>query len=232
MVDINNDDLAELVSFLQGLNLDYSLGREFGYVDDPNGPVLICVDAVLQARRNYERIVKPRINRFRRQWPQISSLSDLKRLIERYGHGRFEEEVWDYRSPKRVQTLELLVDWFLAYKRKLGFADDLDAMRHWARQPYRQPLSADGVRGIGFKTTKYLQMLAGTQTVAPDTHIHQAVEDALGRSVANETAVDLLEEAARRLGVGATALDHAIWKVYSGNQAGQQKERHGRAVCS
>lgn len=114
------------------------------------------------------------------------------------------------------------MNWFLAYQRKHGFADDLEAMRYWAQQPYKEPLSAYGVRGIGIATTQYLRMLAGANTTKPDRHIRQAIKDALGRWVEDEEAIFLIEAVAQRLDMRATNLDHAIWKLYSGDQAGQQ----------
>ena len=234
MVDISDDDVRRMVNFLQGMNLDYGLGREHQYVNCPNGPVLICLDAVLQIHRKYEGVVKPRLAYFQRNWPDIFSLSDLKQLIELYGHEGFVK-VWNYQYTERVQTLELLVDWFLDYKRERGIDNDLEAIRHWARRPYSQPLSANGVRGIGIKTTQYIRILAGVDTVAPDTHILDAVNDAFdafGVSAGPETAIVLLEAAAREMGVSARKLDYAIWKIYSGNKAGQQKDCHGRAICS
>ena len=217
---ISDADVERIVDFVVhelNLDLDDRLGDEYGYDD----PVLICLDAVLAVQRRYKQFVVPRIARFQQEYPHVRSLSDLKQLIECYGHRRFGEQVWNYRYLPRIQTLELLVNWFLAYQQKHGFADDLEAMRYWAQQPYKEPLSAYGVRGIGIATTQYLRMLAGADTVKPDVRIHQAIEDALGRSVENEEAISLIEEAVRRLGVGATTLDHAIWKVYSGNQAGR-----------
>ena len=205
--------IAHFVVHELNLDLDDRLGDEYGY----DNPVLICLDAVLAIQRRYKQFVVPRISRFQQEYPHIRSLSDLKQLIERYGHRRFGEQVWNYRYLPRIQTLELLVNWFLAYQQKHGFADDLEAIRYWAQQPYQEPLSAYGVRGIGIATTQYLRMLTGADTVKPDVRIHQAIEDALGRSVENEEAISLIEEAARRLGVGATTLDHAIWKFYSGN---------------
>ena len=233
MVDISDSDVRHMVDFLRGLNLNYELGPEHRYVNDPNGPVLICLDAVLQVHRNYRLVVKPRLAYFQRNWPDVRSLSNLKQLIESYGPEGFVK-VWDYDYPAQVQTLERLVDWFLKYKREHDMDNDLEAICHWANQPYRQPLSADGVRGIGFKTTKYLQVLAGVDTVAPDTHILDAVNEAFeafGVSAGPETAVVLLEATARQMGVSARELDYAIWKAYSGNQAGQKDSCHGRAVC-
>ena len=213
---VSDADVERIVDFVMhelNLDLDDRLGDEYGYDD----PVLICLDAVLAIQRRYKQFVVPRIARFQQECPHIRSLSDLKQLIERYGHRRFGEQVWNYRYLPRIQTLELLVNWFLAYQQKHGFADDLEAMRYWAQQPYREPLSAYGVRGIGIATTQYLRMLAGADTVKPDVRIHQAIEDALGRSVEDAEAISIIEAAARRLGVGAVTLDHAIWKFYSGN---------------
>ena len=232
MVDISDSDVRYMVDFLRGLDLNFELGDEYRHVDKPSGPVLICLEAVLQIHRNFRLVVKPRLAYFQRNYPDTRSLADLKQLIELHGYEGFVK-VWNYDDPERVETLERLVDWFLNYQQGHDIDDDLKAICHWANQPYRRPLSADGVRGIGIKTTKYLQMLAGVDTVAPDTHILKAVKqafDAFGVSAGPEKAVLLIEKSARQMGVSARKLDHAIWKFYSGNQSGQQG--HGRAICS
>ena len=131
MVDISDSDVRHMVDFLRGLNLNYELGREHCYVNYSNGPVLICLDAVLQIRQDYQHFVVPCIAHFRQHWSHIRSLSGLKQLIEQYGHDGFHE-VWDYRYPARAQTLESLVEWFLTYKKEHRITDDLDAMRYWA----------------------------------------------------------------------------------------------------
>ena len=193
--------------------MDDRLGDEYGYDD----PVLICLDAVLAIQRRYKQFVVPRIARFQQECPHIRSLSDLKQLIERYGHRRFGEQVWNYRYLPRIQTLELLVNWFLAYQQKHGFADDLEAMRYWAQQPYREPAQC-------LRSTRNRHRNDAVPTDAGRCRHREAgcpypsaIEDALGRSVEDAEAISIIEAAARRLGVGAVTLDHAIWKFYSGN---------------
>ncbi len=91
MVDISDDDVRRMADFLRGKKLDYGLGREHQYVNCPNGPVLICLDAVLQIRQNYQKSVVRQIAHFRQHWSDIRSLSDLKQLIERKGYDGFAE---------------------------------------------------------------------------------------------------------------------------------------------
>ena len=206
-------DTERLLAFIEVLNLDLSeqLAAEFGY----DHPVLVCLDAVLSIRRPYQTFVVPRINAFRERYGDVDTLPNLRKLIEQHSEDGFVD-VWNYRHPERVRMLDALAVFFLAHGEKHCFTDDLAAMRHWAEHfnvAHKQSLD---VAGIGPATTQYLRMLLGVSTVKPDRHIHRTVQQALGRRVTNGEAISLVEAVAKRLGVGALVLDHAIWRWSSG----------------
>lgn len=96
--DADVERIFDFVVHELNLDLDDRLGDEYGYDD----PVLICLDAVLAIQHRYKQFVVPRIARFQQEHPHIRSLSDLKQLIESYGHRRFGEQVWNYRCLPRV----------------------------------------------------------------------------------------------------------------------------------
>ncbi len=68
-----------------------------------------------------------------------------------------------------------------------------------------------GVRGLGPVTWEYLLMLVGRPGVKADTWITRFVGDAVGRPVDSATAGRLVRQAAERLDVSPTHLDHALW---------------------
>lgn len=207
---VSDSDVKRLVSALRHQQVDVAaaLGEEFGYVQEPQGPVLICLDLVLSGRQHYGRVVEPRIAAFRQEWADIRSLEELKQLIATYGHEGFGTQVWRFRG--RVSTLVKLVDWFLKYKSQHGLDDDLESVQHWARTwpGKRLPL-----RDIGEVRTRYLRMLAGVDTVAPTPPIQQFVRDAVRHDATDEEIVRLVQRAAHRLGVRPVQLDHAIWQA-------------------
>lgn len=66
-------------------------------------------------------------------------------------------------------------------------------------------------------TWNYALMLAGLPGVRADRMVTRFVSRALdGVELSPETAASLVREAARRMGVPATDLDHAIWRTESG----------------
>lgn len=65
-------------------------------------------------------------------------------------------------------------------------------------------------------TWHYALMLAGLPGVKADRMVIRFVSRALGDEVSPETAASLVREAAERIGVRATHLDHAIWRKESG----------------
>lgn len=68
------------------------------------------------------------------------------------------------------------------------------------------------VTGLGDVTWSYFQMLLGVQGVKADVMVTRFVADALEiETVPSRQARELVVEAAERMKVGATDLDHAIW---------------------
>ena len=76
------------------------------------------------------------------------------------------------------------------------------------------------VRGLGPVTWEYLLMLVGRPGVKADTWITRFVSDAVGRPVDPATAGRLVRQAADRLNVSPTHLDHTIWRHARRRSAG------------
>ncbi|WP_055400533.1 MULTISPECIES: hypothetical protein [unclassified Mycobacterium] len=72
-----------------------------------------------------------------------------------------------------------------------------------------------GTKGLGPVTWAYFTMLLGHDGVKADTLVTRFVELAIGRKVGSEECARLVTEAANRLDMPATALDHSIWRYMS-----------------
>ncbi len=182
---------------------------EFGY----ENPALICLDAVLSIKQKYKEMVVPRIEGFQKEYAHINTLQQLQDLILEHGIEGFQK-IWRYEYPERVHTLDNLIKFYIeyGYREKLT---DLNAMKHWAKKASVHDYRTFGVPGIGVATFQYLRMLLGVSTVKPDVHIKKAVSDALGFSVSDLEAVNLLEKASEKTGIPAITIDNNIWSVYS-----------------
>lgn len=71
------------------------------------------------------------------------------------------------------------------------------------------------VKGLGPVTWEYLTMLLSHDGVKADSWITEFVGRATGRRVSFEGAGGLVKEAAQKLDVDETTLDHAIWSYAS-----------------
>ncbi|ORB29512.1 hypothetical protein BST38_14860 [Mycolicibacterium parafortuitum] len=72
-----------------------------------------------------------------------------------------------------------------------------------------------GTKGLGPVTWDYFLMLAGNDGVKADTLVTRFVAEAVGRTPDAKTVSQLVTEAAGRLDMKASALDHSIWRHMS-----------------
>ena len=72
-----------------------------------------------------------------------------------------------------------------------------------------------GVSGLGPVTWEYFTMLLSHDGVKADTWINEFTGRAVRRRVSSEYAGTLVKDAALKLGVSQTRLDHAIWSFAS-----------------
>lgn len=72
-----------------------------------------------------------------------------------------------------------------------------------------------GTRGLGPVTWDYFLMLVGHDGVKADTLVTRFVVEALGRKSGDREVSRLVTEAAKRLDMPASALDHSIWRHMS-----------------
>jgi hypothetical protein len=91
-------------------------------------------------------------------------------------------------------------------------------VRHSAdvdRNSAQQRAAYCGTRGLGPVTWEYLLMLVGHDGVKPDTLLTRFVAGAIGRKPDDKTVIRLVTDAAHRLDMPASALDHSVWRYMS-----------------
>ena len=88
-------------------------------------------------------------------------------------------------------------------------------------------MKAEGIRGVGSTTVKYLMMLAGNvNQIKPDRHIKAFVSAIVQHQVGSDEATQVLKNEATRVGVSPMEVDHSVW-VYQrdSNRTRGAKER-------
>lgn len=83
-------------------------------------------DAVLQAGVKYETVVRPRIQRLRREFPHANTTSAFKRLLQERG----ATEILQWNGGRKLETLAALIELLLPEQ-----IETEEEFREWIREP-------------------------------------------------------------------------------------------------
>lgn len=179
-------------------------------------------DAVLQAHRDYDLQVEPRVARFCRGHPDAATVSGFLAVCgpRPEAVARWCELV-DYRSPARATRALDLADLLRSQDVETG---------HDAREWLEDPPSVAALRrvdGVGPKTAAYIGGLFGVPgAVAVDVRLQRALKAAEVTWAGWEDASQVIVTAADILRVDPWILDGALW-----NHADTLGRRRPTAGC-
>jgi hypothetical protein len=128
------------------------------------------------------------------------------------GNLQIAQYLWGYKLWTRVELLRRLVAYFEAR----GVTTQ-EQLKQWASQADFKRDFKGKVKGAGLAIFQWLVMRQGVETVKPDTWIHRFIQKALGYSVSDEMAVQVLEKVAQEMGVKAYEHDWRIWEHQRGS---------------
>jgi hypothetical protein len=151
------------------------------------------------------------------RWDEIRTLDDLDAVLARYdadqeGNTDLALYLWGYKLWTRAEQLRGLARHF----RAVGVADQ-DTLRRWAETSTFKADFEGKVKGLGLAVYQALVMRQGVDTVKPDVHVRRFAEAAVGRRLNDPEVVELVTEAAARLGLRAVELD---WRIWEASQSG------------
>lgn len=162
----------------------------------------ILTDSILQAGLNYESVVKPRVMKLLRTYPEAATTPGFNDLLLLHGTKQVLE--WQHdEKPRRVEELTKFLLHSGVYTKM--------TLQNWleSQENCNQLLA---LKGIGQKTVDYMKNLAGIQTIAIDRHARTLVR-AAGLSIQGYQEIqNTLKETAHLLQISACSLDRSIWK--------------------
>jgi hypothetical protein len=211
---------SDVLSALSSARLVVQLAQEKGVVRhnpayrEPLYHVgAILADAALQAGLNYRTVVKVRIDRIVRDFPEAATLSGTFKAIAFIGVAEFLQWHHHTKASRFVCLAELL--------RKEGI-DDFHELRTWLQNPScRDKLRA--IHGVGPKSVDYLCGLTGLDFIAVDRHIRKFVSDAGVKAADYHFLQMVVSYAADLLGVSRRDFDASIWTYVSNEKAGLER---------
>jgi len=179
---------------------------------------LVLADACLAWRNPYQKKVIPRLQFINERYAHIKTLEELRELISFLGE-KFNNDFWNFNSQRRKDMFTELVDAFIEYKKRTGIADDLEAMRHWARKarPENHYMGITGrkITCLGIANYQYLRMLCGVDAIKPDSHILRGIKEALGYEKKPLEAIRLIEGLSAQTGITMLEIDQKFWVYFA-----------------
>lgn len=196
-------EASKIIQHIEQLNLMYnskSLPEPYQHM----GATL--AEAILQSGQTYETVIKPRIDRIRKEYATNKTTSDIVHLINEIGASTFLQ--WNdsekinrftgllaFCNEKKIETEKNLAEWISTTQDSVSILD--------------------GLSGIGPKTIDYIKILVGIDTIAIDRHILRfalqadvKIKDYYGLQAVYEIVAE--EHKVTRI-----ALDNTIWNYMS-----------------
>lgn len=168
----------------------------------------IIVDAVLQAQRSYEKVVRPRVLHIINTYPEASTTSGFLGLMKQHDL----KDVMQYQSDIRAHIAQDLATGLLNHK-----LETVEDVRECFQTPdARTALVKDlrRIRGVGPKTVNYLGILVGDpHSFAIDARIYKVLRVAGVPRLTYGQAENVIRETASLLGWPVGALDATLWKL-------------------
>lgn len=196
------DQTQQLVSYLRSyphFEIVSTMESSYGHM----GATL--TDAVLQAGVRYETVVRPRVHRLLKEYPEAGTSSAFLRLLEDRG----PQAVLRWSGGRKAETILTLTRLLVAER-----VETEDDFRVWIGLPGNLARLRT-IKGIKDKTANYIEILLGGQSVAVDRHLFRFLEEAGLPMSSYEEAHHLIRDAAVQLGVSVSLLDHSIWRHMS-----------------
>ena len=178
-----------------------------------NTPAEALVNTALAIRQKWRETVEPRLDEFRKNYPEVQTIYDLKKFIESMNEHEFCDKVFGMKikeTPnRRYEMLKGMVTSFVQYQKKKGFSSDLEAMKDWAQNCDLSNLENDLIgklSNVGLATVQNLRICLGINTLKPDVHIKRALKEiGLGNDV------EVCELVSELTGYSLLELDQIFW---------------------
>lgn len=174
---------------------------------------------------NTETAMESRYKRFRTTFPEISTLSALKRVMDRdpldFCKTYLNINATSDKNPKYCLLREL-TDGFLEYQKLKGLSSEIDAIRQWSKavglkaesavnfREFHKYLKNDDPigrrRGVGPAVVQNIRLCLGESVGKTDRHINGVMKKFL--KIENST----FEEFARFIGEEPRYLDYILFK--------------------
>jgi hypothetical protein len=130
-----------------------------------------------------EKAMSSRYNHFRKSFPEITTLTQLKEAMDQEDPLAFCDAYLNIKASSennpKYRLLKTLVDGFLEYCSTLGISTEIGALRHWAENVDIKNLNSDPIgrlHGVGIGVVENIRRNLGMHVIKPDRHVIGVME--------------------------------------------------------
>jgi len=203
---------VEFLKFLEGFKIAKAIDGDYCHMG------ATIVDAVLQSGLTYDKVVRPRVQAIRDNYPRAVTTSAFRQLLRERG----PKTVLAWQDDEKPNRVVGLTDFLL----REGIETEAQLRRWIGDDRNRERLMQ--LRGIKQKTVDYLGILVGAPTVAPDRHLLDLLKEGGIETSSYEEARQVINLAADAMAVDRRFLDHSIWQFMSRRAAKRPCKRRRR----
>lgn len=214
----------EVLSLISKIENSMSLSHSATSIADSCERLIKSTDAVAPVLRTAlvinwkESMMKQRYERFVKMFPEISSLSELKKILDDTPPLEFCKTYLDINAnpstpennPK-YRLLKELTDGFLEYQKIHSLSSEIEALRHWALNVDLCYLKSDPIgkrHGVGPGVVENIRLNLGYSVIKPDRHVIGVMQKVLQVNI----PVDGYNKFAEEIGINARYLDYLLFE--------------------
>ena len=183
-------------------------------------PAIGLILVVLAANRNFNKVVKPNLERIEKEYPDLKTFQQLNEIINK----KSEEEFfvfWGHKDKKKYNTLKRLLHTIDNDLRRLypNVTDDFEIIRKWGLDidllNYKHDLIGM-IPNVALATIQHLRMTFGVNTVKPDQRVKEVLEYEFGLTkLSNEKVIKAIEQIANIVNEEVITIDQIFVKYGS-----------------
>ena len=199
------NELIEKLAIVIKTNPDFEIRNIETDIYQNMGATII--ECILQAGMNFERVVKPRITKFRQEYFSVKTTTEFNNLISKNPL----EQIINWNGVK-VERIKTLTDLFIKEKIETEFQ-----LKDWLNND-SNVLKLLRLKGIKDKTIDYMKILTGDEnTFAMDIHLQNFIKiyGALEKSLDYHAGKEVLTKLSIKLDIKPSLLDYSIWYFMS-----------------
>ena len=175
-----------------------------------------------------ESAMKVRYSRFRKKFPNITTLSALKQAMDSTDPSEFCKKYLDINASSSAADnnpkyclLRELTNGFLEYQKEHRFSSEIDALRHWSANVNPKKLKSDCIgkrHGVGPGVIGNIKLNLGERVVKPDRHAIGVMKEFLKVDI----SFDRYNEFAKFIGLDPRYLDCILFEYGKLNKISAQ----------